>query len=332
VCAEFTLPSSHTFLPKSGTIEKGLRSLQKFVITVDTKEAKLDSLSYDIDGDELHIYLTPKNNFYQAKDVRAAASEYAHDAIITIAVSRLKDLGPLYDDNLEFFYHTPLLNIDHRSANDRYGHVNLIDLVASSTSEIVFELVKRLGFENLDEQVATSLLTGIISKTKVFQSHAVTPRSLAVASHLIAAGARRDEIIKNLYQTKTLNTLQLWGRALTRLKISSDKRVVWTTVLAGDLQHLQTTAADAAGVLDELMVNAPDADTMILFVESKNTVDVYLVHKPAVPLPKLPDGIVVKDQEYASGPVDGTLEQVQSVILSALGVPSAKHNNSASRR
>ena len=229
VCSEFDLPPHHNFLPKSKEIRSDLTALRKFIISLDLTRTKVQELSYDISSNKkkLDIFITPKDGFFESRDVTTSASSYEYDAIVVIDTPTLDGVGKIYDNNTEFFYHTPIINIDHNPANEYFGEINLVDLVATSTSEIIFELLKQMEI-TLDEYVATSLLTGIISKTKSFQSTTVTPKSLAISSHLIENGARRDDIIKNLYRTKSINTLKLWGRALARLKTELNGKIVWS--------------------------------------------------------------------------------------------------------
>lgn len=267
ICHEFELPSNHTFLPKSDAIERELKNLRQFVINLDVSRVAVDELSYTIENGRLSIFITPRDGFYEARDVTTNAGTYAFDAIVVLDASDLDQLGGLATSNAEFFYRTPVLNIDHRAANTRFGAINLVDLTASSTSEIVFELTKGLGFNVLDEQVATTLLTGIISKTKSFQTPTVTPRSLAVASHLIASGARREEIIDNLYQSKSVATLKLWGRALARVQERHDGRLIWSLLNEADFQKSGASDQDLPRVIDELMVNVPTAELIIVLYE-----------------------------------------------------------------
>ncbi|EKD89123.1 MAG: hypothetical protein ACD_34C00185G0001, partial [uncultured bacterium] len=119
----------------------------------------------------------------------------------------------------------------------------------------------------LDEYIATNLLTGIISKTKSFKTNTVTPRSLAIASHLIASGARREDIVKNLYQTKTLPSLKLWGRALAQLQSDPDRKIVWSTIHQTDFTETGTTPHELDQVIDELIINTPDAQHVYVVYE-----------------------------------------------------------------
>ncbi len=322
VSPRFKLPASHAFLPKSEAITHNLTSLRDFILTVSLKRAKLETLRYDIQGQDLRIYLTPKTGFFEPSDLTTTAGAFAHDAIILLDAPKLEALGQLHTDNPEFFYHTPILNIDHHTDNARFGHVNLVDVVATSVSEIVFELIKTLGSELINEQVATTLLAGMMSTTKAFQSQRVTPRSLAVASHLVAAGAQRETIIRHLYQTRSVATLRLWGRALSRLETNPAKTVVWTEISAEDLHQTGATLDQAAGLLDELLVSAPGARFYCLLIEGPGQVEVHLVHPTGQPPAGLPEALQSRSPEMMSGSLPGQLAEVRPGLierLSAIG-------------
>ncbi|MBI5405120.1 MAG: hypothetical protein HY976_02740, partial [Candidatus Kerfeldbacteria bacterium] len=126
------------------------------------------------------------------------------------------------------------------------------------------ECIRSLGFNVLDDQVATSLLTGIIAKTKSFQSPTVTPRSLAVASHLISAGAKREEIIDHLFQSKSIASLKLWGRALARLQSDPGERLVWSVLSDQDFVKSGAAEDDLPGAIDELIMNVPSAELIVI--------------------------------------------------------------------
>lgn len=264
VCDEFNLPPSHAFLPKSKMIEASLPLLKKFIISVDMRKTKAEQLSYEMHNDRLDVFITPKGGMFTEADVTTSAGGYEYDLIVTIDAHTLDSLGRLYDNNRDFFYATPIINIDHHTDNEYFGQINLVELKATSVSEMVFELIRDWKGMQFDEHIATSLLAGIISKTKSFKTSTVTPKSLSVASHLVASGARRDDIIRHLYQNKSISTLKLWGRALARVKETMNKRLIWSAVSMDDFEQSGGTTDDLSGVVDELMVNTPEAELIVL--------------------------------------------------------------------
>lgn len=280
VSNNFTLPSNHSFLPKSEAIQKDLTSLRDFIISLDVSKTKAEELHYDIQDDKLNIFITPKNGFFEKTDVTTSAGSFAFDLVIVLDAIDLESLGDLFNNNAEFFYQTPIVNIDHQPANEHFGQINLIDITATSTSEIIYELIEKLDKNLIDEYIATNLLCGIISKTKSFKTSTVTPKSLAISSYLIDSGARREEIVENLYQTKSLAELKLWGLALAKLKFDNQGKIAWSYLTRGDFAKAETTETDIEGIIDELMVNTPQTQAAFIVWENSDQKMHALIYTP----------------------------------------------------
>lgn len=328
VASQFALPQTHRFLPKSDEIKHELTALRKFIITLNTSETKVADLQYDVKDNQVNIYVSPKNGYFSARDISTSSSSYEYDLIIVIDSRDLDSLGKIFEDNAEFFYHTPIVNIDHHPGNEQFGQVNLVTITATSVSEIVFELIQHLDSGHLlDEYIATNLLTGIISKTKSFKTTSVTPRSLAIASHLISSGARREDIVKNLYQTKSIQTLQLWGKILGQLQSDPTHHLVWSTVHESDFLQTNTTSADLAAIIDELIISTPEAENVYIVYEHRDPgkgVEIRAVVYTHQYYPNL--GLPVEWQSHGAEhfvhitfPQSMTLAMAQTMLHEALG-------------
>lgn len=270
IAPKFFLPQNHKFLPESNVITGSLEGAHEYVIQVDVSKTKVDTLSYDVIGDVLNIRLKPKDGTFREQDVRHKGAAYAFDLLIALDATSLESLGSLFEEHASLFYETPIIVIGHDPENEHFGQINLVDMAATSVSEIVYELLAQWDKNKLDEHIATNLLSGIITKTKIFRSPQVTPRSLAIASLLVEQGARRAEIVQHLYQTKTIPMLQLWGRALARLQSTPDGWYVWTKLSAGDFTKTESREDHISGVIDELMINTPKAKVIAVMYESDN--------------------------------------------------------------
>ncbi len=266
VCDGFALPEHLAFLPQLKRIRSEMASLRTFVISIDTQKSRIGELSYEAKGGFLHIYLTPKSGALDAGHVKTGATDYRHDLIITLDTPDLASLGAVRQEAADFFFRTPLLNLDHSPANELYGQVNLIEPTSASSSEIVYRLARELG-RPIDAELATALLTGIVAKTRSFRSGTITPQSLTVASELVAAGAKRDTIVSSLYRTKTIPTLRLWGRALARLKFDPSLKLVSTMLTRQDFALAGANESALTDIIDELILSAPEAETVVLIYE-----------------------------------------------------------------
>ena len=132
-------------------------------------------------------------------------------------------------------------------------------------------LLGSLGREKslIDVDIDTALLTGITTDTESFHNATATPESRRVAAQLVAAGARQQEIVQQIYRTKTLSTLRLWGKALTKIQEEASYRFLWSKISADDLKATQADESELSGVADELLRSAPNIDFVLLLSERK---------------------------------------------------------------
>lgn len=270
VSADGPAPKTLDFLASRVRVRPTFGQLRKFVVTVDLKKAPLEELSYNVEDHELHIYLTPKDGIWSKGDIKARTSMFRYDLIVTIGTPSLESLGELYTKHTEFFYETPVLNIDHLPTNEQYGQVNVVDLTATSCAEVLLRTMNKWNEVHMTEEMATSLLTGMIAKTQSFKSPNVTPKTLKYASALLRQGARREEIVNHLYRTRSVETLRLWGRALARLKQDEATGLVWSVLSQQDFMHAGAKEEDLPDVVDELITNAPDAKVVALLYEDQD--------------------------------------------------------------
>lgn len=111
-----------------------------------------------------------------------------------------------------------IINIDHHESNDRFGDISFIDIKASSTAEIIYNLISSLRL-TLDEKVASHIYTGIAVDTGSFRFSNTSSKVLTISALMVSKGARADEIANNLYCTKNYNTLKMLGKVLSTLDI-----------------------------------------------------------------------------------------------------------------
>lgn len=251
----------------AGDIKPSVEGLRKFVISLDVSKNKVSDFSYDIAGDKLNIYLTPKEGLFREAALETKHENFKYDLVIALDSPSLPSLGKLYSAHSELFSDMPIINIDHGAANEFYGQINLVNLAASSTAEVVAQILKQQNFQ-IDSGLATKLLAGMIAKTRNFRHTNLSPKTLELAARLLELGARREEIIENFYRTRSPETLRLWGRALARLKFDLPRKLVWTLLGREDFLHAGAkNDLELGDVIHELIVYSPDAKIVVLLYE-----------------------------------------------------------------
>ncbi len=268
VCAD-PVPEAYQFLPKEEVIQNEIDISRDFIITVDCTGTDVSNVKHNVENGKVNIVLTPKKGNLAEKNVTFNHGEAKYDLIIVVDTGDYEQLGKLYEDHTEFFFRVPVINIDHHASNNEFGKVNLVDVTASSTTEILFELFQAMRkTENLiDPDTATALLAGIITDTGSFQNSNTTPKALSIAADLVDLGAKQQEIIKHIYKTKKLSTLRLWGRILENIKTDYKHRILWSTISLQDFKDTESLSDETGGIIDELMSNAPDMEVIILLKE-----------------------------------------------------------------
>lgn len=269
-----------SFLPDLSAVKNSLEVAQSFVISVATQNTPLGELSYETKEGRVDIFLKPKSGKYTQSDVSFKSAKFPYDLIVTVAVSALEHLGEIYEKNTDLFFETPILNIDHHPNNEYFGEINYVDVAATSTSEILTALIESFEGSLIDEDIATSLLTGIIVETNSFQHVKTTPRAFLKASNLIALGGRHPDIIRSIYKTKNISLLKLWGRALARIRELPELGLVYSLVNLTDVQKTGASGADVLGVMKELVANLVDRKIILLAAETapREIVGYYYLH------------------------------------------------------
>ncbi len=269
VAVDGPTPAALQFLQDRHLIRTDLPELRKLVIEIDTGKTRVQDLTKEEKDGHLKISISPQNGFWGQNDVRISHSAYRYDLLICVGAQDLASCAHLYESHPDFFFRTPIINIDHSAANEHFGHMNVVDVTATACGEVCHDLTLTIDQQLMDEEVATAFLTGMIAKTKSFKTPNVTPKTLQTASKLIACGARRDQIVKSLYRTRSVATLRLWGRALARLKHDTSANIVWTLLSQQDFLHAGAEEADLPDVIDELISSSPQAGVVLLLYEDR---------------------------------------------------------------
>lgn len=256
-----------SLLPGFQSIATEVENLRSFIVSVSIKDAKVSQIKYKVENDVLNFIISPSSGWFSEKDVRASASGFKYDLIITLGTPDLESLGSIYDSQVEFFYKTDIINIDNSPANEEYGQINLVDLSALSIAEMVFFLTKGAKEQEIDEDMATCLLAGIICATNNFKNPKLSPQTLFSASKLISLGGRREEISGSLFRSKDIKALKLWGRLLQSIEINQKLGFAWIQASLEDFQATSTTQDDLSDVIDELIANIPEVKLAAIFYQ-----------------------------------------------------------------
>ena len=193
-------------------------------------------------GKDVLIYLAgevPLPREYQFMELGELIREPPTDAhqrvLLAVDCANERRLGP--DPSL-YRNAALVIDIDHHHDNTRFGQLNYIDGNASSTGEILYDLIGELGAK-LTPEIAEALYIAIVTDTGRFQYANTTAKSLRLAAELVEAGADVHRVFQGVYENVAFAKLKLIARALEHAQVYEGGRVV--------VSHLEKEDFDAAG-------------------------------------------------------------------------------------
>lgn len=155
-----------------------------------------------------------------------------------------------------------LVVLDHHVTNEGFGDVAVIDENAAATGEIVFDILVELDWE-ITPEIAQCLHTALVTDTGRFLYANTTPRTLTIASQLLAAGAVPPEIGRHVYEETPFGYLKAAGAALSRAELDEDRSMVSTVISQDDLKAAGIDWGDIDPLIDTLRL-ATEADVAVL--------------------------------------------------------------------
>ncbi|MGI6065036.1 MAG: DHH family phosphoesterase [Bacillota bacterium] len=218
---------------------------------------------------------------------------------------------------------TVIINIDHHISNQHFAKINYVDGSAAATAQIICQILKEMNVP-CSQEIATALYVGIVMDTGSFKYQNTTPDTLRKAAWLLEQGVDLSFIRENLYENKSLKSLQVLALALNNLQVSSDNKIAWTSLSKEALDELQVKPEHCDGIVN-YPISITGVQVGLMFRETENnTIKIGLRCRTGRDVNKIANFFGGGGHKLAAGcQVDGPLEkaikQVLEVTRKALG-------------
>jgi bifunctional oligoribonuclease and PAP phosphatase NrnA len=179
--------------------------------------------------------------------VRKPPEDASERVLLAVDCAKAERIG---DD--EALGRAPLvLDIDHHHDNTRFGDVNLIVADASSTGEVLRDVIAELGLD-LTPELAEPLYIALVTDTGRFQYTNTTPKALRLAAELVEAGADIHAVFQQVYESVEFAKLKLLARALARAEVLEGGRIVVSHLVRTDFADVGASEPYSEGIIDYL--------------------------------------------------------------------------------
>ncbi len=152
---------------------------------------------------------------------------------------------------------TPTINIDHHPDNSIFGDINIVDPDKSSVAELVYNFFVYNRWP-INKDIATCLLTGIVTDTGSFKHANTKAETLKAASQLMRKGANISKISKHTYKNKKPQILKAWGRAMENSFYDEKNKIIYSVITEKDLKELEVLPKTAFEGFVETLNTAPE--------------------------------------------------------------------------
>ena len=215
------------------------------------------------------------------------------------------------------------VNIDHHRDNAYEGELNIVDIKASATSEILYTFFKECSI-NYPANVAMALYAGILTDTGGFQFSNTNSNVLRICAELSEKGANCSEIYRRIFSSYSSAGLRLRARIWSTLHFYSENRISSMEMHEslidksganrGEVEGMSDLALTAADVEVGMFIKYNDSSTHFS-LRSKGDVDVGKVAQ------EIPGG---GGHTCAAGctidlPVEKAKKQMLKLIIKELG-------------
>ena len=212
------------------------------------------------------VYLDKVPNIFKflknAKRIKSALSkEREHDLFFALDCA---DLGRLGEAKKFYDAAKKTICVDHHISNEGYADVRYIVPPASSTSELVYDV---LDPEKISKGIAECLYVGIVHDTGLFQYSCTSSKTMEIAGVLMDTGIDYSRIVDRTFFQKTFEQQKILGVALSKAKLSREGRIISCIITNEDMKACNVAPRHLEGIVAQLR-STKGVDTAIFLYQN----------------------------------------------------------------
>ena len=207
---------------------------------------------------------------YDAQTAEANSSLEEADLVICTDFNAPSRIGTLGDKMLTLA--CPKLMIDHHLHPADFADFIVSEPEASSTCELVYEVLTTLNAK-LSTDIATCLYTGLMTDTGNFSYNSNRPQIYSIISHLVAAGANKDEIYNAVFNQYSVERMKMVGYCLyQKMRVFPEHHTALIYLSRKELYRFNFQKGDAEGIVN-MPLQSKDIHYSVFMREDKATPD-----------------------------------------------------------
>ena len=200
-----------------------------------------------------------------ADQIKKEGKEEAYDLAIAVdatGIGRLNGFAKYFEDA------KVKIQIDHHQVNEMFGDYNFVNPASPACAQNLIFIIEQLGVE-IDKEIGTCLLTGIITDTGGFKYEGVSAETFEFTSWLLAKGVNVSDVYKKVLQMKTRANFELRKLIMDRMEFLCDNKITFTYITLEDKKKANAMPGDDEGLV-EIGRDIEGVEVSILLREKEN--------------------------------------------------------------
>lgn len=210
--------------------------------------------------------------------------------------------------------------IDHHGSNQMYGDINFVNPVSPACCQILIGMFQYFGIE-IDKELGTCILTGIITDTGGFRYSGVTAETFEFTAELLEKGVNVSDIYKRVLDTKTKANFELMKRTIDRMEFLEEGKVTFTYITNQDLEDVNAAIGDHEGLV-EIGRDVEGVEVSVFIRQKEQEENMYKVSMRSNNYVNVSDVCLMfgggGHEKAAGAVVQGNIEQVKQKVLTEL--------------
>ncbi len=177
-------------------------------------------------------------------------TDFKPDIYVAVDCGDIQRLGEF----AQVYSNTPVrINIDHHKSNTYFGIYNYVDDESSSSSEIIYLIIRDLfgKFSNPDD-IAACIYSGIVFDTGGFRHTSTKSQTLLFASELIKYNFNFNKIYNTIFNTRKYSEAKAMGKALCNMKNCFNSQIVYSYLTENEIAQCGTTSEGLSEIVNYL--------------------------------------------------------------------------------
>jgi phosphoesterase RecJ-like protein len=169
--------------------------------------------------------------------IRKEPTREMYDMAIVLDCPEIKRVSLCYHECFENAKVT--VEFDHHLKNTMFADYNIVNPVAPATAQILVSSFEYLKLD-MSKEVATALITGIITDTGGFRFESTTAETFEFASWALGKGVNISKLYKEAMMTKSKPQFEAEKLATDRLEFFHNEQITFTYMTKEDEAKLGT--------------------------------------------------------------------------------------------